>query len=198
MGRGVGIFVLVVIAALTANEAHARNRSLTKAQKAYENLDYERVTPLLNRALKGKPTDEEKQQIFFLLGTMHTIYGRDQQAKDSFVQLLELSPDFELPPDTSPKIAEAFEQARGTRPVAQPEPEPEPEPESEPAPKSGPMGATDPLLPEEIRTTVDDAVYEKWWFWTGVAVVIAGGVALTYTLMPAEYPPHDFGPYPLK
>jgi len=42
-----------------------------------------------------------------------------------------------------------------------------------------PPPAATPHLPTEPMTTRSAPIYTRWWFWTGVAVVVAGGVTAT-------------------
>jgi hypothetical protein len=196
-----------------AADAQAKaNRFLKKAKKAYENLDYTRVTPLLTRALKVAKTDKEKVEIFYLLGTMHTIYSRDRQATEAFTEVLKMDPNFELPPDTSPKIRAAFADARQAVPAGDPveDPPPDPEPpdgetidatpvdDGDELP-AGVFGPTDDVMPGLTRRSRGSAWYKKWWVWTIAGVVVAGGVGyLTYSLNQVEYPDHSHGPIPLR
>ncbi len=193
----------VALSTVAAPEAAAKgNRYLKKAKKAYDNLDYTRVTPLLNRALKTSKTDAEKVEVYFLLGTMHAIYSRDQLAAEAFAEVLELDPSFELPPDTSPKIRSAFADARASvngRAVG-----------GGGGPDEETRAAVDDELPQELFGATDGGMpglaqrsrapwYTKWWIWTLVGVAVAGGTGyLVYSLNRDDTPDHDFGPIPLR
>lgn len=57
-------------------------------------------------------TSEEKTSILWLLGYCQVSLGHNQEAEQTFGQLLRLSPDFYVDQDTSPKIIASFKKAR--------------------------------------------------------------------------------------
>lgn len=177
-----------------APQAMAANRTLRRAQRAYEQLDYDKVTPLLKKALETTNLPEEEVEIYTLLATMHVMYGRDTQAEEAFVHILERQPDFELAADASPKLLAAFEAAElhfaehasDERPVDEPD-----ELGDATNPIDSPM---DPLPP----STPPAPFYSTWWFWTAVGVVVAGAAGTTtYLLARPRFPDTAFGPYDL-
>ncbi|MFC1611201.1 hypothetical protein ACFL6C_09590 [Myxococcota bacterium] len=215
MGALIALCVLMMgVSVLETPEAQARNRFLVRAKKAYDDLDYTRVIPFLKRALKAAKTDEEHVEIYFLFATMHAIYSRDEQARDAFKELLARNPDFELPPDISPKIRAAFELAKGEMPASEEEPPPEPIDEEQeeleavpiddglpegPSEEDNGINATDPLMNNLIQRRRSEPVYKKWWFWTIIGVAAAaGGSALGFALLQPDTPDHDLGPVPLQ
>jgi hypothetical protein len=139
---GVGI-LLVSTGLVLAQPASAANRWLDKARKAYENLDYAKTQTLLQRALKLPSTTEEEVEIYFLLGTLHVIYGREGQAKEAFREVLARNQGFELPADTSPKIRAAFAEAQAAGPAPPPEPKPEATPEPAPEARTDTAGGSE-------------------------------------------------------
>jgi hypothetical protein len=220
------VTIVATVATVSGTAAHVdakTNRYLKRARKAYQNLDYTRVTPLLNRALKAATTDREKVEIHYLLGTMHTIYSRERQAVEAFTELLTLQPTYELPPDISPKIRTAFAEARETvpaggrtgPPTASEEPPSAADQESVTgdayetneafavedthAVNAGVFGPTDGRVPGLTARSHGSPWYRQWWVWTIVGVVVAGGTGyLLYSLEQVEYPNHTHGPYPLR
>lgn len=96
----------------TPESGMAANKFLDKAKKAYQDLDYEKVTPLLQKALKIAASDEEFIDIYTLMGIMHVTYDRNKQAIEAFKEVLKRKSDFQLPPDTSPKIVAVLDSAR--------------------------------------------------------------------------------------
>jgi hypothetical protein len=223
MMRSVAVVATVLTVSGAATEADAKaNRYLKRAKRAYENLDYTRVTPLLNRALKAATSRREKVEIQYLLGTMHTIYSRERQAVEAFTQLLTLDPSYELPPDISPKIRVAFAEAREMVPALEGAGPPQDPEEALSAAEQelvtgdtnetieattvadthaaigGVFGPTDGRVPGLTTRRQRSPWYREWWIWTIVGVAVAGGTGyLLYSLQQAEYPDHTHGPYPL-
>ncbi|MEE8410173.1 MAG: hypothetical protein V3T05_11245 [Myxococcota bacterium] len=62
---------------------------------------------------------------------------------------------------------------------------------------SGATRLPDPML--TAPTEISAAIYEQWWFWTAIGVVVVGGAgAGVYGATRSPEPPDgDFGPYPL-
>ncbi len=216
-----GVCVTLMTLGLTSEAGAASNRLLARAKQAYDNLDYGKVIPLVNKALRAGLTPEDEVEAYFLLGTVHTIYSRDKQAQEAFLELLNRSPDYEVPADTSPKIREALEQAKAAR-AAVPSPAPgsptAEEPRTTGGAGQGAGAATPPGTTAVVATPIDPLAimtgaeamqpsvrrrgapfYSTWWFWTAVGVVVAGGGAgLGYYLLQPRYPDRDFGPIPLR
>lgn len=215
------LLVLTVSWTLHPSSAEARNRHLVKAKKAYQAMQYSRVLPALKRALKIAKGHQEKAKIYELMGLIHATYGRDDQARSAFVKLLAANPSFELPPDTSPKIRDAFNSAREAVDAAAPPddgvgddaPIAIDDTTSEATGTSttieatdvelveppGSVLAVDPLMPGLIARHRTNAFYKQWWFWTIVGVAVAGGGGYAaYTLSQSEPPRFDLGPMPLK
>lgn len=214
-----GRMVAVAAAALLlGSTARGENSYLTRARAAYEQLDYDKVTPLLEQALAQSNTVDDEVAIYELLGLIHVTYGRDQEAQNAFVELLKRQPEFQLPGESSPKIVSVFEQAKSELARRQPSETPRrgnadsrPPTRTVPAPPVQPSRATD--LPDadpdqraasgRIEASDDGgAFYGQWWFWTGaiaavgVSSVVAG--VLIWFLTRPRVPETDFGPYPLK
>jgi hypothetical protein len=124
---------------------------------------------------------------------MHVMYGRDAQAEEAFVHVLERQPDFELPADSSPKLFAALEAAEQSFP-------------NRPPTTGGGNGEvgdgdgdgepiTDPILPGPVTST---PFYSTWWFWTVVGAVVAGAAGTTaYFVTQPRFPETEFGPYNL-
>jgi len=175
-----------------APEALAANRALRRAKRAYEQLEYDDVAPLLRKALEASSDPGEEVEIYALLATMHVMYGRDAQAEQAFVHVLERQPDFELPVDSSPKLFAALEAAEQSFPSRPPD-----------TATSGDGGdggeldpITDPMLPGPV--TEPAPFYSTWWFWTVVGAVVAGTAGTTaYFITQPRFPETEFGPYNL-
>lgn len=217
-----------LVAAGTPDAHAARNRHLVRAKKAFDDLDYGKVLPLLKKALKIAKEDDEEVEIYELMAIIHATYSRDEKARDAFKEVLRRKSDYELPPNTSPKIEAALEEARAelaTEGVLHEEPEEEevvvsrdevvPLGDTDLASDSASTGevatkeaepAADPVVaatePMPLLTTRSrrTAFYKEWWFWTLVGgVLVAGGVGYgVYAYSQSGPPPHDLGPVPLR
>ena len=82
---------------------------LEQAQKQYDNLEYDLViepaTAVIN--MESVPL-EKKLDAYLLLGSALSIVGDPIDAEKPFRLLLRGRPDFDLPPDTPPKILAVF------------------------------------------------------------------------------------------
>lgn len=111
--RAAGLLAFIAFAAaVPAHHAQAANRFLKKARRAYSDLKYEAVTPLLKKALRISKSKPEQVEIYALLAEMHVTYNREAQARRAFVEVLKREPDFTLSEDTSPKILAMLDAAR--------------------------------------------------------------------------------------
>ncbi|MEL6547883.1 MAG: hypothetical protein AAFQ82_24875, partial [Myxococcota bacterium] len=118
--------------------AFAASPSLAKAQESYRDQKYKRVLPLLKKALREDPSPREEVEIYELMAMTQVVFGRSSKARDAYVKVLELNPDYQVPTNASPKIRKAFRQAKKRAKKRSPTPRP-PAPEPQPEP-----GAEDP------------------------------------------------------
>ncbi len=138
-----------------------------EARKAFKDKHYE-------EAHKEYKSAYERRQAPWLLiniGRCLQRLGRNKEALDYYQRYLKADPN------PKPELVAAangyIEQVKAgivDEPEAKPEPKPEPKPDSQlttahpqPSPTAG----------EPEKTPV----YKKWWFWTIIGVVVAGGVA---------------------
>jgi hypothetical protein len=221
-------FAWMMLPADAAAAAATKNKNLTKARKAYEDLDYTKAQSLLQKALKGQTTFEDQIEIYALLATVHAIYGRDEMAQSAFFEVLKRNPETQLPPDTSPKIKAAFAQAREAwQANGAPRISPtalgdgglvrnggdatdsdEDKLESSSTPTASLAGQPparavvvplNPLMTGGVGYETGEPIYKRWWFWTIVGVVVVGGGgAATWYLSRPQVPAHDFGPFPVN
>ncbi len=171
--------------------AAAASRDLEKARAAYDDLRYEEVLPLLELALAQATDDQELAEIFELMGFVHTAFGAMDKAKAAFVELLLRRPDHELAAGLSPKIREAYGNARfeidqvwAAETIA-----------------AQPVADGDGALHADVTAPAGEpAVLETWWFWTivaGVVVVAAGATTVGVVAGTGGSEPQsafDFGP----
>jgi len=179
----------------------ARAAKLTEdAQRRYNTGDFENAAEAYRRAYLLVPAPE----LLFNLGQCQRLLGRPERAVRYFESYLRLRPDAPERPLVEQLIAEA---RRVTPAPASPPAisaqdrasSPSQIPTTERAHGEGatvmPLPPPQPL-PEPRRLIVDDryaeddspAVYERWWFWTAVAVVAVGAAATTYAVIEASEP----------
>lgn len=152
---------------------------LDRAQALYGELRYAEVVPELEKALAAPSVnDQQRIEIYALMGKVQVVLGDTQSGRRSFDQLLELDPTFQLEQDLSPKILGVFEEARKAHPPPvspQPEPEPQIEPEgAAPTPEPTPP-SQDQAPPENFGT--------GFWIAVGVATVAAALVVTVAVAM---------------
>lgn len=183
--------------------AHARAAELTtEAQTLYDGGHYEQASESYRKAYAVVPAPE----LLFNLGQCQRLMGRSQRALKYFEAYLRLRPDAPhrplveqlieenkliAPPDPSLQPASSQPPAISAAPAeagAEPElphrarhanvmPLPPPEPLSE-------TGAQSASLVADTRYEHNErpALYERWWFWTAIAVVAAGAAVTTYAV----------------
>ncbi|MBI5511582.1 MAG: hypothetical protein HY903_22730 [Deltaproteobacteria bacterium] len=114
VARALALAGAVVLFGLAPAAAAARNRNLVKAEKAYADLDYGHVERWLQKAQKSQLSPEETVAVFELYAFVHAIYGRDEQAREAFLEVLKRKPEYLLAADTSPKLRGVFLDAKRT------------------------------------------------------------------------------------
>lgn len=88
-------------------------RLLEEARRAADAFDLESARAKAERALRsGQAGPELAFRIHALLGEVLASMGRSDEARGAFACALELSPGFEFPPQTSPKLLEPLSRAR--------------------------------------------------------------------------------------
>lgn len=88
------------------------NPYLSQARVFYQGLEYEKCLARLDQAAKwnSEPAEEVEVQLYF--GLCNFNMGNMDEAKRRFELALKLDPKLQLPPYTSPRIAQIFEQSR--------------------------------------------------------------------------------------
>jgi tetratricopeptide (TPR) repeat protein len=159
------ILVLAPLAALAqtatpAPTAPAPNPHLAAAQRLYQKLDLDAAIAELQQAEQGsKDNEDETVQILIYRGLIYSDLGKTNEANDMFKRALAMRPWAEVPPETSPRLAKVFGDARkslwGTAatikpPVKKPSrsassaPAPAPAAAPAPAPQAAPAPAPAP------------------------------------------------------
>lgn len=182
---------------MLANPARAENTALIQAEQAKEDLEYEKVLPLLEQAKQQSSTADELVRIHELAAEMHVTYSRFEEAENAFIQLLQEKPDYTLPERSSPKITTAFEAAllifqeqqaaasetadAGVKTIV-----------ANQADVDGGRGSGEP-----DHQPGDSGLLNKWWFWTAagggtVAVLTGGLIAAIYAGTHPAKPATDY------
>jgi tetratricopeptide (TPR) repeat protein len=185
-------------------QAHARAAELTsQAQTHYDSGHYEEASESYRQAYAVVPAPE----LLFNLGQCQRLLGRSERALKYFEAYLRLRPDAPHrplveqlieeskligPPDSAlnptpqePPAISVAPGGSGTRAElphrarhanVMPLPPPEPLAESQPPP-------TRLLADDRYSDHESPALYERWWFWTAIAVVAAGAAVTTYAVV---------------
>jgi tetratricopeptide (TPR) repeat protein len=149
-------------------------RGLFQAGKAaYENGKYEEALQLFEQAhaRSGRP------QLLFNIGQTAERLRQDQKALEVFRAYLTQVPDAPNRLEVEARIKQLEQWVAGRNRDSGPIPAlaiaPTP---SETAKRSQP-GTDDPAYTESDQPQ-DEAVTSKWWFWTGLGTIVAGGTAV--------------------
>jgi tetratricopeptide (TPR) repeat protein len=86
---------------------------LAAAQRLYQKLDLEAALAELKEAeVAAKDNEDETATIFIYRGLIYAETGKTADAQDMFKRALAIRPWAEVPPDTSPRLAKVFGDAR--------------------------------------------------------------------------------------
>lgn len=106
--------LIVMLVMLPLKAAAQENAALVRARQAYENLDYQTAIQLARRALGQQLAGDELVETYEMLGFMYAALGSQEEAVESFRNLIMLDPDRE--PDqqrVSPSIIQMYATALG-------------------------------------------------------------------------------------
>src|SRR6267142_5715094 len=120
------------------------NAHLAAAMRLYQKLDLDAALAELQLAeVDAKDSQDETVQVLIYRGLIYSETGKLSEASDQFKRALAIRPWAEVPPDTSPRIAKNFSDARkslwGMASVRPPQKR-----AAAPAPKVVPASATAP------------------------------------------------------
>jgi tetratricopeptide (TPR) repeat protein len=100
-------------AAPEATKPSAPSAHLAAAQRLYQKLDLDAALAELAQAeAAAKDNDEETVQVLVYRGLIYSDTGKTAEAADQFKRALAIRPWAEVPPETSPRIAKIFSDAR--------------------------------------------------------------------------------------
>lgn len=163
----------------SANPSRAQEprSALERAWVAYNNLDYDLVRPLLNQAEKDGIDERELLDFTILTALIQAVYENREASIDAFERVLSLDPDYQPPAGSSPKIESAFLKATTRHRLASLSAE------------------TQPMELEQASPS--KALWERWWFWPGTAVLGGALIAGVVLFSVDRYPDRDLGPLEL-
>lgn len=93
--------------------APAPGAHLAAAQRLYQKLDLDAAMAELQQAeIAAKDNEDETVQVLIYRGLIFSETGKTAEANDQFKRALAMRPWAEVPPETSPRIARTFSDAR--------------------------------------------------------------------------------------
>jgi hypothetical protein len=93
------------------------NPHLARARELYDDLQYEEAATTLQRAIEYSSNCRwDLAEIYRLKAFVDAVNGERERCHRDFEIFLALSPDYEMPPDTPPKIRKCFEDAKEVAP----------------------------------------------------------------------------------
>lgn len=94
------------------SRAAPANAHLTAAQRLYRKLDLDAALAELQLAETPRTSEDEMVQVLIYRGLIFSETGKAADAADQFKRALAIRPWAEVPPETSPRIAKTFNEAR--------------------------------------------------------------------------------------
>ena len=88
------------------------NAHLVAAQRLYQKLDLDAALAELQLAEAARIGEDEMVQVLIYRGLIYSETGKSADAADQFKRALAVRPWAEVPPETSPRIAKMFSDAR--------------------------------------------------------------------------------------
>jgi len=100
--------------ASSAGAASSADDELGEAEKLIANVDFEGAIPVLERASKRNGlTHDQLTRLYRNLATAHAVVGHATVARDTFVKLIAIDPDFKIDQNMSPRVKAPYFEARG-------------------------------------------------------------------------------------
>jgi tetratricopeptide (TPR) repeat protein len=185
----VALLTVAIVSTLFApSAAHADPARLREARAHYEqavanyNLDeYAAALAEFREAYRIKPDPS----FLFNIAQCHRKLGQNEAALDYYRKYLRNLPDAPNRADVERMVAELHAKEAAPQPDATPTPTPAPVVTPTPAPAPPPHLDAPTPAPEAALIATPAAppppstpVYERWWFWTGVGVVVVSAVVI--------------------
>jgi len=84
------------------------------AEQLYGKLDYEAANSVAERVVKLKgQSHDQLMRAYRILAITHAVLDNEEKARDAFIMLLTLDPDFQLDTNLGPKVSTPFSEAKG-------------------------------------------------------------------------------------
>lgn len=178
---------LVLAVALAAGEAAADRATEMKAREAFAAGRYEDALGLFARLYaetlhpvylrnigrchqKVRQPDKAIDKFREYLAKEKKISAEERTEIDGYIKEMETLRDEQARPAATPPPP-------AVQPIVTPNPNPNPYP---PPPPTNTTSATLVAQPQPVEA--GSPIYKKWWFWTGIGVVVAGGVIAAVAL----------------
>ena len=98
---------------VAASSVHAQN-TISEAEEAYLNVDFERTLELCDQALReGNHSPERVTRIYELMGVAHAANGDEDASREAYIKMLALDPESQVDTNLSPRLRSPFMEARG-------------------------------------------------------------------------------------
>lgn len=121
------LHALALATTFSAGAAHAQSGSnaecrsnphLARAREQYDDLQFEDAAQTLQRALEYADNCRwDLAEIYRLKGFVDAVNNERERCHRDFEIFLALNPDYNMPPDTPPKIRNCYEDARAVAPA---------------------------------------------------------------------------------
>jgi tetratricopeptide (TPR) repeat protein len=125
--RGLRSTLLLVLLALTSPRASLAEPSRGKpaarveapadvetAESLYGNLDYDKANDVAERVVKQRGLSHDQLvRAYRVLAVTYAVLGKEDQARDAFLRLLVLEPEYTVDTNLGPKVSTPFVEARG-------------------------------------------------------------------------------------
>src|SRR3954470_9338839 len=99
--------------AAAAPAASTPSAHLAAAQRLYQKLDLDAALAELSQAeAAAKDNEDETVAVLIYRGLIYSDTGKTSEANDQFKRALAIRPWAEVPPETSPRVAKMFSDAR--------------------------------------------------------------------------------------
>jgi hypothetical protein len=97
-----------------AGQAASVDDQLSEAEKLVAGVDFEAAATLLERIGQRRNLSREQMiRVTRNLAVAHAVLGHDAIARETFIKLLALEPDFKIDPNMSPRVQAPYFEARG-------------------------------------------------------------------------------------
>jgi hypothetical protein len=114
VSSALSLSALILALSLAGDASAGPKEDLEKAEQLYANLDYEAANKLAQKVVQEKGlTHDQLVRGYRILGISHAVLDREEKARDAFVMLLTIDPEFQADPNLGPRVTTPFFEARG-------------------------------------------------------------------------------------